>query len=184
MESTLDIRLTDQIGVFELQALLGGIHKIYFSALWLELADSMPPGQAFPDAYAPAPDEDLWVASLKIGTPNLLRLKGKTKQLALIATFLTTVIGVPVAGSEAIKNYAEAEKAFVESDLHRLEIVEKAERLYREGKISEFALRHKLNLPNELVDSIALGESIAAMQNIVPRQTIAIAPAAVAFRVR
>lgn len=172
MESTLDVRLTDQISVFELQALLAGIDKIYFSALWLELADSMPPGQIFPDAYAPAPDENVWIASLEIGTPNWLSLKGQTKQIALVATFLTTVLGVPVAGTEALKNYAEAQKAFVESDLHRLEIVEKAERLYREGKISEAALRHKRNLAKELIDSIAV------TRTIVPPQTIEIAPAA------
>lgn len=166
MDSTLDVRLTDQISVFELQALLAGIHKIYFSALWLDLADSMPPGQVFPDRYAPTPDEDTWIASLEIGTPNWLSLKGQTKQLALVATFLTTVLGVPIAGTEALRNYAEAQKAFVESDLHRLEIVEKAERLYREGKISEAALRHKLNLAEELIDSIAVTRTIVLPQTI------------------
>ena|ERR1700730_565415 len=176
MESTLDVRLGDQISVFELQALLAGIDTIYFSALWLELADSMPPGQAFPDTYAPAPDENVWIAALEIGTPNRLRLKGKTKQLTLVATFLTTVLGVPVAGTEAIKNYAEAQKAFVESDLIRLEIKEKAGRLYREGKISNAALLHKLHLADELVDSVAVTRSI------VPPQTIAVAPAAGAGR--
>ncbi|CAN7773155.1 hypothetical protein LJR175_007625 [Variovorax sp. LjRoot175] len=170
MESTLDVQLADQISVFELQALLAGVDKIYFSALWLELADSMPPGQIFPDAYAPAPDKNVWIAALEIGTPNWLSLKGQTKQIALVAAFLTTVLGIPVAGTEALKNYAEAQKAFVESDLHRLEIVEKAERLYREGKISEAALRHKLNLAEELI------ESIAVTRTIVPPQTIEIAP--------
>ncbi|MGQ0445127.1 MAG: hypothetical protein ACT4O2_08400 [Beijerinckiaceae bacterium] len=109
---------------------------------------------------------------MEIGTPNRLRVKGKSKQLALVATFLTTVLGVPVAGTEAIKNYAEAQKAFVESDLIRLEIKEKAGRLYREGKISEKALLHKLHLADELVDSVAVTRSI------VPSQAITIAPAA------
>ena len=158
-------------------------YKIYFTALWLELADLMPPGQFFPDAYAPAPDEDVWVASLEIGTPNLLTLKGRAKELALVATFLTSVLTVPVVGTEAlknyteaVKNYAEAEEASAEAGVHIIDIVEKAVKLYEKGKISEDALRHKLKLPDELV------HSIIATQSIVPPQLIAIAPAAGAVR--
>ncbi len=90
--------------------------SIDLTALWLELADLMPPGQFFPDAYAPAPDEDVWVASLEIGTPNLLTLKGRAKELALVATFLTSVLTVPVVGTEALKNYTEAVKNYAEAE--------------------------------------------------------------------
>jgi hypothetical protein len=168
---TLEILLAEQISVFDLQALLAGIHKVYFYTLWLDLAELAQPGQVFPDFYMPNPDEELWISVLEIGTPNLLTLKGKRKNLTAVAVFLTTVLGAPIAGTEAWKNYAEAQKAFVESDLHRVEIIDKAAKLYEGGKISEDALRRKLALPDELVDSIV------ATHAIVPKQVIQVIPA-------
>jgi hypothetical protein len=172
MDGTLEVRLTDQISVFNLQALLAGIDKVYFSALWLDLADSMAPGHLFPDSYAPAPDQEVWIASLEIGTPNQLTLKGQMKQLARVATFLTIILGAAVAGTEALKNYAEAKAANAETTLHTAQLVALAHQLYRGGKISEDALRHKLDLDNELVDSIV------AIRRIVPPQTFAVVPVA------
>jgi hypothetical protein len=162
----LEIPLTDRVRVYDLQAFLSGIYTVYFSALWLELATEASPDQPFPDQYAPTEEEDLWIAELQIGTPNRLKIKGRPNQLKQVLAFITAISAAAAATAGAFNSYEQARNAYEQSQLAKIEIVEKAHTLYAQGKISKSALEHKINeLPNELIESVIAAPNVVQMRS-------------------
>jgi hypothetical protein len=45
---TLELHLTDQVGVYNFNALLSILHDLYTGSLFLRIAVAHPPGSAFP----------------------------------------------------------------------------------------------------------------------------------------
>ena len=108
---------------------------------------------------------------LTIGTPNRVRLLGTVKELAKVVTFLSAVLGLPVAATEAYKNYGEATKAFAEADWLRVQFVEKAADLHAKNKI-----------PRKVVEDKALWSEGVLRQIPAARQVIEPKPVILEFK--
>lgn len=152
--ATLEILLPDRVAASELQALLAIAHYMYASAEWLGLAAKQPLGVAMADEeFVPSSETALQIMFLAIGTPNRLTLSGRLKGIAAVASVLTALIGVPLAGAEAYRTFAEGQKAQAEATKITEETAlikdqrMEAERLRREGRISEDSLRAKQEAP-------------------------------------
>src|SRR5205823_3507094 len=104
-----------------LKALLVSVDAAYSLSVWLDRlrhrgdhAETLMSGSI-------CAEDVLWIAELHIGTPNRLKLKGKMRHLVRVATLLTTILGAPIAATEAYKNFAEAQKNFAEEHKLRAE---------------------------------------------------------------
>jgi hypothetical protein len=155
--ATLEILLPERVTALELHALLGIAQFAYSSAEWLYLAARQPLGVEMPDEeFVPSPESTLRIMRLEIGTPNKLTLSGRLKGIAAVASLLAALIGLPVSGTQAYKNYAEGLKAQAEAAkiIEETEVIKEqrreAERLRREGRISEESLRSKQETPHIL----------------------------------
>jgi hypothetical protein len=140
------VELVDRITAFDFQQLLSLMESVYFADLWLELAEQSDFGHAFPDFYTPTDQETLWIEQVEIGSPNKLSLRGKAKHVTAVVAVLTGLLGLPHAYVEVVKGIAETQKMELESESLKLDIADKAQRLYNEGKISSEALKHKLEV--------------------------------------
>jgi hypothetical protein len=175
--ATLEIHLPVNVAAQELQALLAIAQFIYSSTEWLELAEQQQFGVPMPDEdYVPVADARLKIAHLEIGTPNKLTLSGRIKGITAIAALLTTLIGVPTAGALAYKTYEEgqrtrAETAKILEETELLKIQRRnAERLEREGRISDESLRSKNTAPDVLARYYSFAAPLLIKQKFTIRK--------------
>jgi hypothetical protein len=154
-----------------LASLLESVGTLYFFDLWLDLADAARDRGFLPDAYAPRPEETLWIARLEIGSPNRLQLVGKRKHIMAIAGLLVSVLGVPKGIVDVTVGLAQAEHIRVETELKRLEIEEKrldildkARKLHDAGRISHEALAHKGEQYPKALDRLARGATLISQR--------------------
>jgi hypothetical protein len=162
---TLRIALAEQVSAHELQSALALLDRLYFDALWLREAE-LAPGNSFPMGIAPTPEQELWIQRLEIGTPNLIELLGQADVLVQLAGVLTTLLGVPVAASKAMKNVADFRKSWFEGNEVRQRYLDRARALREKGKISAEALAHKLELEKFVEEQLPAAAAIIPPQNL------------------
>jgi hypothetical protein len=162
--ATIDIPLTTRVDALQLANLISGLHNVYSSALWLELAAEAQAG-IFPED-APFDDtQTLWVDALQIGTPNRIRLRGPWRPLLAASAALALALEGPAAIGKLNKDLADASKAraeteqiVIEKELLQLQkmqlelkIIDDAATLYLKRRISATALQQKIHyLPFDL----------------------------------
>lgn len=103
--ATLTVHLVENVSVGDLVALLGGLERAYlegFDAQGGSADLALDEKRQLRSRY-----EMLWIEKLEIGTPNVVKLVGSPRQIAVTATLLGTILAVPVAVSEIYKNVAE-----------------------------------------------------------------------------
>ena len=172
--ATLEIPLVEGVPADLLASLLGSLGTLYFFDLWLDLAADAPYPGAFPDAYAPLPEEMLWISRLEVGSPNLLRLIGKRRHILAIAGLLASVLAVPKGVVDVTVGLAQAQQIRVDTELKRLEIEEKrldiltkARALHDAGRISPEALKHKIEDYPKAMDGLALGANLISTRDAI-----------------
>ena len=139
---TLQLELAALITADQLQGILALCERIYSDALRLRRAEQASDEGPFPGFFSPTEDEELWINRLEIGTPNFLELFGQADALTSVATYLSALIGTPVALGKTADYIAHARKTWIEGTLKK-----KAMELYRKGKITEITLKQKEELP-------------------------------------
>ena len=135
--AALRIPLTPEVNARQLAWLLESLDEVYLVRGVLDRAIA---GQFAPRSLEQAlqirESDYLVIARLEIGTPNFLTLKGVKGQVIAAATFLSTVLGVPVAGTEAYQNYQEAELNRHQAVLTQVETIREARDLLNRGIIT------------------------------------------------
>jgi hypothetical protein len=178
IQAILELKLPDTVAAVELQALLAIAQFVYSSELWLAQAEEQEFGVPMPDEdFVPEVDDRLIIEFLEIGTPNKLTFKGRMQGIAAIATVLTTLIGLPTAGAVAYKTYAEAQKINAETEkiLEETEILklqrDKAQRLEKDGRITEESLRYKEHGPKFVAHYYTLALPLLVKQKLRAKKT-------------
>jgi len=161
---TLELALVEEVPALQLGRLLSTLESVYVASLWLGRAEE---SSGFLEDYWLADDDILWIEQLEIGTPNKLKLRGKTQGMVAVVAFLGSVLGLPVAATEAYKNYAEAQKAFVEKDWVRIQIVEKAQQLLNEQRISDDGFQRITRLAEDIASQPPSALGIVAPKPMV-----------------
>lgn len=171
---TLKLELVSDIPAYKLAALLKSLQKIYFYNLWLDLAESRTLPGPFPDEYVPTGSEEMWVEALEIGTPNWIKLRGLKNQMLAVAALIAALSTGPQAVMDVVKASVEIEKmkaeiAVIEQDLvlkqqeyiaKRLDLEERVKELSMQGKVSQKALKHKIESIPKVLQKLAIGTSL------------------------
>ena len=170
----LRVSLADEVPASKLAWFLDAAYDLYFSFMWLDLAEKANKNDYPPDVYKPQHDEDCYINRLEIGSPNFMELIGYYPYLAPVFGALAIAIGVPYSISQVAEKIAnikkinaESEKIKVETELLKLQLQEKAIELYKQGKISENILKHKLEVAHKAEIYFELTKDIISNPDLI-----------------
>lgn len=163
----LELALVEHVSAVGLKDLLSALELFYNATLWLHRASESEEADPYPDNFSPTDDDVLWVEHLEIGTPNKLRVKGKASGVVRLVAFLGSALALPVAATEAYKNYAEAQKAIVEARLVEVEIIEKSLKLRDDGRISHAACERQQRSASDIIALVPSASKVVAPRPMI-----------------
>lgn len=137
-ELLLRIPLVESVEAAQLQGLLAGMTALYSAVSLLEETyEASPEASSDTGSENTAEGDVLWIEELVIGTPNELKLRGKSEVILGVLTIAAAALALPNRQAETEHMRAETAKTQVETVAVELDLLEKAHRLLSEGKLSK-----------------------------------------------
>jgi hypothetical protein len=119
-QAVLSLDLPSIVLAEDVADILDAIVTLYNNRVWLEAVEKSP-GSPLIAFEAPNTDDVLIIERASMGTPNVLQLRGKAKQIAQVAAVLAGLLGLGSLSQEIYKTHLEATKIHVETERARLE---------------------------------------------------------------